>query len=76
MCSHNIRGVRIRRIVIGAWTPDVGGVSSAYPILGAADIPIWVSPLIVWDVLVEECGALRNTRAGACYRYPVSQGTA
>jgi len=41
MCSHAIRDARIWRVVMGARTPNVGCVSSAYPILSAADITPW-----------------------------------
>lgn len=59
MCSYAIRQARIARVVIGAPTPHIGGISSRYPILGASDVPGWpVPPAIAQGVLRAECVAL------------------
>lgn len=59
MCSYAIRQTGIGRVVIGAEVPAVGGVTSRYPILVAADIPGWPAPpSIAHGVFLEECEAL------------------
>jgi tRNA(adenine34) deaminase len=59
MCAYAIRQTGIPRVVIGATTPAVGGVTSRYPILCAADVPGWTPPpVILQGVLVAECEAL------------------
>jgi len=44
LCSYVIRHHRIRRVVIQQAVAHIGGVTSAYPILTAKDIPIWGEP--------------------------------
>jgi tRNA(adenine34) deaminase len=44
LCSYVIRHHRIRRVVIQHAVAHIGGVTSAYPILTAKDIPIWGEP--------------------------------
>ncbi len=61
LCSFAIREARIERIVIGTSVPHIGGATSPYPILSAADVPPWgAPPTIVWGVLQKECEALRR----------------
>ena len=49
LCSYAIREARIGRIVIGRPTPEIGGVSSRYPLLTANDIERWGrAPEVVW----------------------------
>jgi len=51
LCSFAVREAGIRRVVIGARTPDIGGVTSSYPILVAADVHRWKEPpVVVWWV--------------------------
>ena len=59
MCSYAIRQTGIGRVVIGAEVPAVGGVTSRYPILVAADIPGWPAPPVISNgVLRDECRAM------------------
>ncbi len=44
LCSYVIRHHRIRRVVIQHAVANIGGATSAYPILTANDIPIWGEP--------------------------------
>ncbi len=49
LCSYAIREARIGRVVIGRPTPEIGGVSSRYPLLTANDIDRWDrAPDVVW----------------------------
>ncbi len=49
LCSFAIREAGLRRVVIGAPTPDIGGVASRYPILVADDVVRWgPAPEVVW----------------------------
>lgn len=49
LCSFAAREAGIERVVIGTRTPDIGGVTSAHPILVASDISRWgAPPVIVW----------------------------
>jgi len=47
LCSYVIRHHRIGRVVIQHAVAHIGGVSSAYPILTAKDVPIWGEPPVV-----------------------------
>ncbi len=47
LCSYVIRHHRIGRVVIQQAVAYIGGVTSAYPILTAKDIPIWGEPPVV-----------------------------
>ncbi len=59
MCSYVIRHHKVSKVVIGTRVSFIGGVSSAYPLLIAENIPIWTTPpLIVENVLREACQAL------------------
>jgi tRNA(adenine34) deaminase len=49
MCAFAIREASITRIVIERPTPDIGSVTSPYPILLAEDVPRWgPAPDVVW----------------------------
>ena len=59
MCSYAIRAARLSRVVIGARSPNSGGLTSAYPILIDPNVISWAPPPeVVKDVLLEECEAL------------------
>ena len=59
MCGYAIRQARIGRVVFGAAVPEMGSVTSRYPILIAADVPGWQDPPIIVDgVLGDECASL------------------
>lgn len=59
MCSYVIRSAGISRVVFGREAPQIGGFTSKYPILAAAEIACWREPpLVVSGVLEEECSAL------------------
>ena len=63
MCGFAIRQTGIGRVVFGAPVPDVGGVTSRYPILLAPDVPGWPEPpIVVAGVLEDECAALFSPR--------------
>lgn len=51
LCSYAIREAGIRRVVMGAPTPDIGGVTSSHPLLVADDVARWKDPPTVewWD---------------------------
>jgi tRNA(Arg) A34 adenosine deaminase TadA len=44
LCSYAIRETTIARVVIGAWVDDIGGVTSAFPVLLGPDVPGWRPP--------------------------------
>lgn len=49
LCSYAIRVAIIGRVVIGRPTPEIGGVSSRYPLLTADDIERWGrAPEVLW----------------------------
>lgn len=61
MCSYAIRQTRISEVVMGTRVDEVGGSSSAHPILTIDGITKWASPpRIVESVLQDECEALRK----------------
>lgn len=61
MCSYAIRDTGISTVVIGAETRDVGGISTRYPLLVDADLPVWdPPPQIIFSVLGDACAALRQ----------------
>ncbi|WP_210521144.1 nucleoside deaminase [Hymenobacter terricola] len=47
LCAYVIRHTGLARVVIGKLVPYIGGFSSAYPLLTAADIPIWGPPPLI-----------------------------
>ena len=59
MCSYVIRHNRIPLIVVGITTGEIGGFSSAYPLLLATAIERWGRPPgIISGILERECAAL------------------
>ncbi len=44
LCSYVIRHTRLAGVFFGQFVPHIGGLTSAYPLLAAADIPIWDAP--------------------------------
>lgn len=61
MCSYAIRETGIQWVVCGAATPDVGGISTAYPLLTDATISGWgPPPQVTTGVLAAECAAVRQ----------------
>ena len=63
MCSYAIRSATISLVVYGSDTPDIGGVTSAHPILIDDRLSPWrPAPLILNGVLLDECMALRNSQ--------------
>jgi tRNA(adenine34) deaminase len=59
MCSYVIRHHRVSQVIMGLTVPYIGGYSSAYPILKAANIPIWgPPPLIISGICQEACEQL------------------
>ena len=66
LCSYAIRRVSIERVVIGAPTGALGGVSSDHPILTEPGIPgFGAPPSITQGVLLGECTALLEQEPGA-----------
>ncbi len=61
MCAYVIRHHRIPTIVMGLTTGDIGGASSAYPLLKDAGITKWgTPPQLISGVLEAECRALHD----------------
>ncbi len=59
MCSYVIRHHKISQVIIGTTVPELGGVTSAYPLLTAPNFSKWANPpQVVQGVLVEACRAL------------------
>lgn len=49
LCSYALRATGVGRVVIAEPVPEIGGVTSSYPILTAEDVSIWGKPpLIQW----------------------------
>lgn len=60
MCAYVVRHTRIPTIVMGLTSGDIGGASSAYPLLKDTSIKKWgTPPQLITGVLEEECKALR-----------------
>ena len=65
LCSYAIRRTGIERVVIGAPTEALGGVSSNHPILIEKNIQgFGAPPKITLGVLLEECVALMKEGTG------------
>ena len=63
LCSYAIRRSSITRVVIGAPTAALGGVTSSYPILVDPELlGFGAPPIVVQGVLLEECAALMDNR--------------
>ncbi len=64
LCSYAIRRSSIDRVVIGAPTAALGGVTSSYPILVDPQLPgFGAPPTVVQGVLLDECAALMDDHA-------------
>lgn len=62
MCSYAVRETEIKLVVIGTLTPDVGGISTRYPLLSDASISGWKKPpQIITGILADECAQIRHT---------------
>ena len=61
MCSYVIRHHKIRLLVVGISTGDIGGYSSALPVLLDRTVAKWgTPPKIIEKILEKECKALRD----------------
>jgi tRNA(adenine34) deaminase len=59
MCSQLIRQTRISQVIFGRRVPDIGGVTSRFPILTDASFEKWSPPpVVVAGILVAECEQL------------------
>ena len=59
MCSYVIRHHKIQLVIVGLSTGEIGGYSSALPLLTAKSISKWPEPpKIVEGILEEECRTL------------------
>jgi tRNA(adenine34) deaminase len=56
MCSYVIRHHKIKLVVFGLATGEIGGYSSGFPVLSTSAISIWgAPPKIIEKVLEQEC---------------------
>ncbi len=61
MCSYVIRHHKIKQIIIGLTVPEVGGYSSAYPILKDISIRKWLpAPEVITGILETQCNQLKT----------------
>ena len=61
MCAYVIRQLRVALVVYGVYTPQIGGVTSAHPILTDPALDRWrPAPLVVGGVLRDDCGRLKS----------------
>lgn len=61
MCSYMIRHTKIKTVVMGITTGEIGGYSSAYPVLTDTGISKWSAPPdIITGVLEDHCRALHK----------------
>jgi tRNA(adenine34) deaminase len=61
MCSYVIRHHKIGRIAIGLAVPEVGGYTSAFPLLTTRSVSHWgPPPEITMGVLQAECEQLNE----------------
>jgi tRNA(adenine34) deaminase len=61
MCSYVIRHHKIALIIMGVETGEIGGYSSAMPVLTDSTISRWTSPpKIIGKILEHECAALNK----------------
>ncbi len=62
MCAYMIRHVKISTVVAGITSGEIGGFSSAYPLLKDTGIKKWDKPPgFISGVLEKECRALNNS---------------
>lgn len=56
MCSYIIRQTKIRTVVFGLTTGEIGGYSSKLPILTDTSVSRWSKPpIVIAGILSEEC---------------------
>lgn len=61
MCSYVIRHHKIKLVVVGVTSGDIGGYSSSFPLLLDKTISKWPAPPEIIDGILEEaCKALKN----------------
>jgi len=61
MCSYVIRHHKIQLVIVGLSTGEIGGYSSALPLLTDKSISKWAEPpRIVEGILEEECRGLQQ----------------
>lgn len=61
MCSYLIRHHKIKLIIVGVATEEVGGYSSSLPLLLDKTIKKWTDPPKIIDgILEQECRELKN----------------
>jgi tRNA(adenine34) deaminase len=61
MCSYVIRHHRIKQIIVGVSSGEVGGYSSALPLLLDRTVTTWVEPpKIISGILEQACKELKN----------------
>lgn len=59
MCSYVIRHHRVKKVIFGISTGEIGGYSSALPILTTNQVKRWASPpIVIGGVLEKECRML------------------
>ena len=65
MCSYAIRDTGISEVVIGMAVPDIGGVTSRYPILSDPDIDGWRDPPVIrWVAFDYVVGSRQAAQVG------------
>lgn len=61
MCSYVIRHHKVKLIIVGDNSGEIGGYSSIYPLLNDKSITNWSDPpQIITGILEKECRELRN----------------
>ncbi|KIC94357.1 nucleoside deaminase [Flavihumibacter solisilvae] len=61
MCSYVIRHHKIKLVVFGLATREIGGYSSGFPVLSTSNISTWAAPpKIIEKVLEQECRNLHE----------------
>lgn len=61
MCAYVIRHTKISTVIIGITTGEMGGVSSAYPLMLDNTIEKWKpAPEVITGILEKECWALHG----------------
>lgn len=61
LCSYVIRQYKIPEVVFSLPVPEIGGLTSAYPVLSASDISIWPQPPVIRSgILSQECEQLNT----------------
>lgn len=61
MCSYVIRHHKIKQVVVGVTTGEIGGYSSSLPVLLDKTISTWTSPPeVILGILEQECRELKG----------------